>query len=232
MQIPTLSKEFYVYEHLRDDNGKVFYVGKGKNGRANVSSHHHRNIHWQRIVKKAGGFNVRYVAKEMEEGQAFLLEVERISQLRKLGVDLCNMTNGGDGLAGLKRTEEHRRKIGNAHRGKVVSKEVRAKISKSVKSSGFVHTPEMLEKMSNVHKGNKYMLGKRHTEEWKEAQKKWIAGNKSRTGQKRSDSEKTLQSEIMTGRKQAVLVCPYCQKQGGNAMKRWHFENCNVKGAL
>jgi hypothetical protein len=227
MKIST--KEFYVYEHLRNDNGAVFYVGKGKNNRASVDSCHHRSVYWQRIVKKAGGFNIHYVAKDMEECKAFGLEVERISQLRNLGVDLCNMTNGGDGLAGLIRTEDHRRKIGDAHRGKIIPEEVRDKISKSVKKSGFVHSPEMLEKMSNAHKGNRYMLGKKHTDEWREEQKKWTIGNKSRTGQKRSDSEKALQSKAMTGRKQSILICPECGKQGGNAMRRWHFENCRTK---
>ena len=229
MQISILSKEFYVYEHLRKDNGKVFYVGKGKKGRANVSSRHHRNIYWQRVVEKAGGFHVRYVARDMEEKQAFRTEVKRISQLKKLCVELCNMTNGGDGFSGLEITEEHRRKIGDAHRGKIVSKEVRIKISESVKSSGFVHSPEMLEKMSSAHKGNKYMSGKKHTEEWKRQQKKWTTGNKSRTGQKRSDSEKALQSEAMTGRKQSILICPKCGKQGGNTMRRWHFEKCRIE---
>lgn len=28
---------------------------------------------------------------------------------------------------------------------------------------------------------------------------------------------------------QKVLTCPYCSKEGGNSMKRWHFENCRDK---
>ncbi len=31
------------------------------------------------------------------------------------------------------------------------------------------------------------------------------------------------------GIKQNLVVCPYCNKSGGNAMFRWHFENCKLK---
>ena len=35
-------------------------------------------------------------------------------------------------------------------------------------------------------------------------------------------------SQIQKGKKERIVICPHCKKQGGiSAMKRWHFENCN-----
>ena len=86
---------FYVYEHIRNDTNAVFYVGKGKDYRANARTD--RNIHWQRVVNKAGGFSINFVAKNMDEELAYLCEQERIDQLKRLGAKLVNLTVGGEG---------------------------------------------------------------------------------------------------------------------------------------
>jgi hypothetical protein len=224
-----IKNRFYVYEHLRSDTGAIFYVGKGTGKRCFVKSHHHRNEFWQRTEKKAGGFCVRMVAKDVDEELAFLVEQERISQLRIVGVCLCNMTDGGDGVSGCVRTKEWRDKVGAAHRSKVIPKETRIKISESVKARGFVHTEEMLKKISDTHKGKKRALGYKHTDKWKSEQQKWVTGNKSRLGQVRSEAEREKVSIAMKGKLQSILTCPHCQKTGGNAMKRWHFDNCKEK---
>lgn len=228
MQQQTQNR-FYVYEHLRSDTGAIFYVGKGTGKRCFVKSHHHRNEFWQRTEKKAGGFCVRMVAKDVDEELAFLVEQERISQLRIVGVRLCNMTDGGDGTSGWVKTPEWREKVGSAHRGKVVSKETRAKISASVKASGYVHSPEVRQKIANTNKGHQRTLGLRHSEETKQKMSKAHKGNQSRLGQVKSSEEKAKQSIAMKGKTQGILTCPHCQKTGGNAMKRWHFDSCKEK---
>jgi hypothetical protein len=228
MQQQTQNR-FYVYEHLRSDTGAIFYVGKGTGKRCFVKSHHHRNEFWQRTEKKAGGFCVRMVAKDVDEELAFLVEQERISQLRIVGVRLCNMTDGGDGTSGWVKTPEWRENVGSAHRGKVVSKETRAKISASVKSSGYVHSPEVRQKIANTNKGHQRTLGLRHSEETKQKMSEAHKGNQSRLGQVKSAEEKAKQSIAMKGKTQGILTCPHCHKTGGNAMKRWHFDNCKEK---
>ena len=220
---------FYVYEHLRSDTGAIFYVGKVTGKRSSVRSHHHRNEFWQRIEKKAGGFFIQIVAKNIDEELAFLIEQERIAQLRTIGIRLCNMTDGGDGTSGWIKTPEWREKVGAAHRGKVISKETRIKISESVKALGFMHTEEMRQQISAAHKGKKRSLGYKHTDEWKLEQKKWVTRNKSRLGQTRSKEEREKSSASLSGRIQTKIECPYCGKAGGNAMKRWHFDNCEKK---
>jgi hypothetical protein len=72
-------------------------------------------------------------------------------------------------------------------------------------------------------------LGHIHSNETKQKMSVAHIGNKSRTGQKRSDDERAKQSASMQGRPQAIFTCPHCEKNGGNAMKRWHFDNCKEK---
>lgn len=89
---------FYVYEHIRKDTNAIFYVGKGKEYRANSTKD--RNQYWHNVVNKANGFTVNYVAKDLDEELAYLCEQERINQLKKLGVVLTNLTLGGEGASG------------------------------------------------------------------------------------------------------------------------------------
>jgi hypothetical protein len=108
---------FYVYEHWRLDRDECFYVGKGKGGRA--YSMKNRNRHHQAIVAKLGrigsAFEVKIVASGLLEETAFMLERERIAFWRASGVDLTNMTNGGDGVRGL--SQEVKDKIAFANVG-------------------------------------------------------------------------------------------------------------------
>jgi hypothetical protein len=91
---------FYVYEHIRPDTNKVFYVGKGSGNRCNTSRG--RNKYWHNFVNKAGGFKIRKISESEDEEFVFFVEEERIDQLKKLGFELTNMTSGGEGLAGSK----------------------------------------------------------------------------------------------------------------------------------
>ena len=227
MQIAQNS--FHVYQHIRPDTGQVFYVGKGK-GRRAFDRGARRGQFWHRIVKKAGGVVVEIVADGLTENEAFLLEKQNIAAFRKQGLRLCNLTDGGDGASGAKRTEAWKRMMSQVHSGKAVSTEVRLKISESVKASGFVHTDEMRYKISETHKGKKRALGYKHTDEWKDEQRIRSAGNKSRTGQKRSQEEREKSSVALSGRIQTKIECPHCSKIGGNSMKRWHFDNCKTNG--
>jgi hypothetical protein len=114
-----MKQNFYVYEHFRKTDSKVFYVGKGFGNRALVKAN--RNKHWHNIVNKHG-FDVRFVIKDVDEELAFFAEIERIDQLKRIGVRLCNLTNGGEGVAGYVATEETRKKLSKAHLGRKIPK--------------------------------------------------------------------------------------------------------------
>jgi len=48
-------------------------------------------------------------------------------------------------------------------------------------------------------------------------------------GRKLSESTKQKMSESRKGIPQKKLMCPYCRKEGGTTMYRWHFNNCKFK---
>jgi hypothetical protein len=110
-EIASPSTKYYVYEHLRKDNGSVFYVGKGNGNRANKVKG--RNKYWQNVVNKAGGFSVRLVVKDIDEELAFLVETERVNQYIKLGIKTCNLTSGGEGASGRVITDDFRKSMRN-----------------------------------------------------------------------------------------------------------------------
>jgi hypothetical protein len=97
------SGTFYVYEHWRLDRDECFYVGKGKGNRA--YSMKNRNRYHQAIRSKlnriGSAFEVRIVATNLLEEDAFCLERERILFWRNNNIDLSNMTDGGEGVRGI-----------------------------------------------------------------------------------------------------------------------------------
>lgn len=107
-----MEKIFYVYLHIKADTGQPFYVGKGKGNRAN--SIHHRNNFWKNIVNKHG-FDVIMLEENLTETKAFEQEAYWISRIGRndLGLGpLVNFTDGGEGTAGLKHSDETKIKCG------------------------------------------------------------------------------------------------------------------------
>ena len=207
----------YVYEHTRPDTGAIFYVGKGKGSRSNTRSG--RNNYWNNIVRKAGSFKVRRLVENIDEELAFLIECERISQLKEQGVVLCNMTDGGEGTSGYTHTSEARTAITANSRavvaelkatgvkhwmlGTKLSPETKSKIGES--GRGYKHTDEAKQKMSEAGKL------RRHSEETLSKMSKAGQAIQARLkqegtphwnkGVKRSDETKAKLRAITTGKK-------------------------------
>jgi hypothetical protein len=135
---------FYVYEHWRLDRDECFYVGKGRGGRAYSTKN--RNRHHQAIVAKlsrtGSAFEVRIVASGLSEPEAFELERERIAFWRSSGVDLANLTDGGEGVSGFRLSEETKKKL-----SEIGKKRGAPKLTK-----------EQQEKVSGWHRGRKRPL--------------------------------------------------------------------------
>ena len=147
----------YVYEHWRADKGVCFYVGKGSRGRS-TEMNHGRNRHHQAIQAKLRRLglcvDVRVIARGLTNDEALAFEIERIAFWRSCSTSLTNRTNGGEGAwgmvmskasiekmaakkRGVKRgpqSAEHRRKIGEAQKGKILSESHRAKLRKAWKA--------------------------------------------------------------------------------------------------
>lgn len=101
---------FYAYLHARPsavDIGGVFYIGKGKGGRAYALKN--RNRHHLNVIEKYGRENILIGMLECSsEDIAFALEKGLIRCLRRAGVSLCNQSDGGEGNAGFVPSEDTR----------------------------------------------------------------------------------------------------------------------------
>jgi hypothetical protein len=93
-------KQFYVYTHARPD-GAIFYVGKGHARRAHDFSPRRRTLWHRNIMLKYGRENIR-IEKVPTDSEALAFELERllIAELKDSGVELINLTSGGEGAAG------------------------------------------------------------------------------------------------------------------------------------
>lgn len=138
---------FYTYFHTRNDTGAVFYVGKGKGKRAHDAR---RNSHWKRIACKAG-HTVHFAMTGLSEKEAFEHEKLLISCFKLLGVNLANMTDGGDGVSGHKHTTEFKKKVSANNAARIWSCESRKKVSRS--KYGQRHSEESKLRMSAALKG-------------------------------------------------------------------------------
>src|SRR5690349_13997481 len=93
------SRIFYVYEHWRPDKNICFCVGKGHGNRAwrfRKRNKYHRNI-VEKLRRDGYEVQVKIIAYKKTEKQAFALECKLIAIYRRRGIELTNMTRGGEG---------------------------------------------------------------------------------------------------------------------------------------
>lgn len=198
-----MTKRFYTYEYLRSD-WTPYYVGKGKGNRA-FSRHRFTSA-----PKNPARIRIQYWA---DEAEAFEMEkwYIRFWGRKDNGTGILrNLTDGGEGLTGLILSEEHRRKIGEAQRGRKHSEETRRKRSEALR--GRVFSEETLLKMREAQLGKKFSEERRrkNVRTWsEESRRKLSAANRGRKiseehirktaegnrGQKRSEEQRSRMSQ-------------------------------------
>jgi len=136
---------FYVYQHLKADTGEIFYVGKGMGRRA--FDKFHRSIYWKRIEAKHG-VRVEFIKQAITELESIQLEIQTIYTYRRAGLDLINMTDGGDGTTGYSHTEDHRKKMSDLQTGAN-----NPRFGKPGTRKGAKATEEQIERMRRSHLG-------------------------------------------------------------------------------
>jgi len=146
--------KYYTYIHKKPD-GSIFYVGKGIGNRAYSKR---RNNYWKRIVAKYG-YEIEIVAYWENEKEAFEHEKLLIAKYKKLGCELANLTDGGEGASGYKHTESHKIKMTGNNYGAS---------SWGMTFKGKKHSEESKAKMSYNRMGNTNKLGTKISEEAKE----------------------------------------------------------------
>jgi hypothetical protein len=107
--------EYYTYAYLRED-GTPYYIGKGKGNRIYKKG---RRV----FAPPKDKSRIIFLKQNLTEEEAFKHEIYMISIFgrKDLGTGILhNRTDGGEGASGAKspKTEEHKNKISNAHKGK------------------------------------------------------------------------------------------------------------------
>lgn len=97
---------YYIYLHLRLNDGKVFYVGKGKGRRA--FDKRNRNPYWENVVNKYG-YDVMIIEDNLINEDALTREIYWIKRIGRK--NLVNMTDGGEGSEGFKHSPEAIQKL-------------------------------------------------------------------------------------------------------------------------
>lgn len=229
--------KFYVYLLIDGRTDVIFYVGKGSGKRMykhvviarGNSVLCRRNPKLYNKIKSilANGSEVKYrmVLETDDEQEALNKEVETI---KFYGLEnLTNLTEGGEGTSFPRGfTEEHRRRIseakkGKTHKGVPRSPETREKIRVALQGrkpgpgrvccwKGKRLPEEMKRKMSEAHKGKKFSLehranlskalsGKSHP---------WMKGNKGRIpwnkGKKTSEESRRKISKALKGKARSI----------------------------
>lgn len=171
LQIKNQATKWCVYIHRCMDNNKS-YIGIAKGNPENRWGHNGKKYKkdsqpvFYNAIKKYGWDRFEHII------WAINLEHEEAKHIEKLLIALfqtnCrryknpsygyNETDGGDGSSGREVKPETREKIGNAHRGKVLSAEHKDKISKFLTGrpgtmKGKHHSDETRKKMSDSHLG-------------------------------------------------------------------------------
>lgn len=85
-------------------SGRLFYIGKGTEFRSSTTKN--RNNNWHSIVESEGGFKTEILARWNSDVEALEHEKFLIETFRMMGVILVNITAGGQGVSGLKHSDE------------------------------------------------------------------------------------------------------------------------------
>lgn len=150
-----------VYRHRRNDNFEVFYIGIGKTDKR-AYSEFSRNPFWKNIVAKTG-YKVEIIARPNSWEDCCELEQLLISEYGRADLgngNLVNLTNGGEGVVGNVVSEEGRKKMSIAFKGRKLSEETKIKIGKS--QLGRTASEETKAKLSLAKKGK--TLSEEHKE--------------------------------------------------------------------
>lgn len=196
---------FYAYMHARPgaDAMGVFYVGKGRGRRSH--DFRRRNPYHQHVIAKYGSDNIDVARIECsDEASAFELERGLIKCLRRMGIDLTNATEGGEGTSGLRHSDVTRAKMSAKRKGRSHSDETKAKMTEARSGQanhffGKSHSDETKKRISEAKKANPtgYWAGKSRSEETRKKISEALTG---RVGAKHTEASRAKISASQKGR--------------------------------
>lgn len=166
----------YVYTHSKKGTKEVFYIGIGSDTDYKRATHTgSRSDYWKKTYRKYGR-DVSIVVDHIPWEEACRWEVYLIGLYgrRDRGKGhLINMTEGGEGNIGFQISDEHRIKVAEANRRRVLTDEQRRRMGERMSQRN--RDPEFRAKiieglrssekaMANARKLGLRMKGKKHSE--------------------------------------------------------------------
>jgi hypothetical protein len=201
---------YYTYAYLREDK-TPYYIGKGKGDRINSKK--------RSIKPPKDKSRIIYLKQNLTEAEAFKHEIYMIDVFGRIDLGtgiLHNMTNGGDGVSGAIISDETKRKLSEAHKGKTHSEETRRKISEAKK--GKTHSEETKRKIGEAHKNPSEETRRKIGEASKGRNKDRIVSEETRRkmsesgkGRTHSEDSKKKMSEASKGTKWWNDGCGNCK---------------------
>ena len=139
---------YYTYAYLRED-GTPYYIGKGKKDRAYKRK-------GRRCVPPKDKSRILILKRGLTEEEAHKHEVYMIAVLGRkdkgTGI-LRNLTDGGEGITGAKRTEEFCKRQSEIHSGKTISEAHKRALRKA--HTGRQLTDDHKRKVGDALRGKK-----------------------------------------------------------------------------
>jgi hypothetical protein len=144
-----METKFYVYKLT--SNNVPFYIGKGKKTETYDRIEYHLN-YWvhnknkkltNKIKKLNGTFDIEVIFESKNEQECLDLEIQLILEIGK--ENLCNLTNGGEGVSGFNHSDETKQKISIWRKGKYLSEETCRRISQNKTGNSY--------KLKNISEG-------------------------------------------------------------------------------
>ena len=140
-----MNKIYYVYKHINKETKEVFYVGKGtinneykKYDRKTEESKSRRNKIWLQYVESINyNYDVEVVQEFENEYDTLKFEYELQKYYWSIGQCQCSLAYGEEwdkhNKINVWNNDERNKKISNANKGKIRTKEQKEKISNTLK---------------------------------------------------------------------------------------------------
>lgn len=153
----TERTDYYVYMYLRED-GTPYYVGKGKDDRAYVKAN--------RRAKVPPENRIVFPYNNLTEKESLEKEMELIAKYGRKDIGtgiLRNLTDGGDGASGAKRTPEQIERLRKSITGKKRTPEQIERMKKAVAKVADKKRQSLIE----AHKRMSEETKKQRAEKWR-----------------------------------------------------------------
>ena len=164
-----------IYCYIDNKDNQVVYVGKDSNidkkkrHRQHLTPSNYNEQPINRILQNNPNRYIYQVLWEIDDCTDNHLNQMEIFYIKKYNPQF-NFTEGGDGSSGFRYSEESKKRMSEARKGKTHSLKTRKKMSESKKGEnhpmyGKTHSLETKKKISEANKGeNNPMYGKTHSE--------------------------------------------------------------------